>query len=742
MPEPDQPPIELASQDSAAVAPAPRVEQQLAQLASLVESMQVGAPAGHAARSPIVAYENRLIEARLGIASGLFVALRSKYAPTAAHSLRVALGCSTWALAIDMPQEERDHLEIAALLHDVGKIGVPDSVLLKPGSLTTEEAVLMERHRTTGLDVLRSFCGEGPITEIVLNSTAWFDGSQTASGLSGQTLPVGSRMLSIVDAFDSMTTDHVYRRAMSRERALNELFYCAGTQFDPELVRQFAEIGGNERSQDEATRLWLYALDAQYANTLWQFSPSIPCLQGNSADNLFERKLLDNMQDAVVFVDANLQITLWNHGAERMTGIAASSVVQRKWLPELIGMRDERGREVLDFDDPVALSVKHGEQEILRAGIMGRNGRPITVDLHSMPVTGGESSIRGAAVLLRDASPQASLEKLCHSLHERATKDPLTQVANRAEFDRTHAMFVAAHLERRLPCSLIVCDIDHFKNINDTFGHQAGDEALKAFASLLKSFCRPGDLVARYGGEEFVILCADCDNATATHKAEQVRKSLAEMPIAAIGGKAITASFGVTEVQAGDTPETMLRRSDRALYDAKERGRNMVVQLGCGIHGEEEESRKPAQSWWQRFFGGGGETGVLLDKWLVTSVPIKVTIEKLRGFVADHHAEIESIDGDTVKLRIEGEKLSMNRRSNDRSIGFFVEMKLSEETFEKQNSQGVGSRTRIYVAIRLRRDRDRRRKDAIERARTVMASIKSYLVAAEAEPPQHPAATH
>lgn len=685
-----------------------------------------------------MAYENRLVEARLGVASGLFVALRSKYAPTAAHSLRVALGCSTWALAMGIPQEQRDDLEIAALLHDVGKIGVPDAVLLKPGSLSSQEAAAMERHRATGLDVLRSFCGEGPITEIVLNSTAWFDGSRSTSGLSGAALPLGSRMLSIVDAFDSMTTDHVYRRAMSRERALNELFYCAGTQFDPDLVRQFAEFGGNERSQAEATRLWLYSLDSKYADSLWQFSPTLPVLQGPSSHDLFEKKLLDNMQDAVVFVDTNLQISLWNHGAERMTGIAASSVVQRKWLPDLVGMRDERGREVLDLDDPVALSVKNGEQEILRANIMGRNGRPLTVDIHAMPVAGSDNSIRGAAVLLRDASPQASLEKLCHSLHERATKDTLTQVANRAEFDRTHAMFVAAHLERRMPCSLIICDIDHFKSINDTFGHQAGDEALKAFASLLKSFCRPGDLVARYGGEEFVILCADCNNATATHKAEQIRRSLSEMPIPAIGGKAITASFGVTEVQAGDTPETMLRRSDRALYEAKERGRNMVVQLGCGIHGEEEEKGKPAQTWWQRLFGGG-EAGILLDKWLVTAVPIKVTIEKLRGFVADHHAEIESIDGDTVKLRIEGEKLSQNRRSNDRAVGFLVEMKLTEETFEKLNSQGQGNRTRIYVAIRLRRDRDRRRKDAIDRARMVMSSIKSYLVATEAEPPIQPA---
>ena len=726
-----------AASPATAGAGAPRVDQQLAQLASLVDEMRVGISEEAALKSQIIAYENRLIESRLGVAAGLFSALRCKYAPTASHSLRVALGCSTWALATGMPAEERDCLEIAALLHDVGKIGVPDAVLLKPSSLSSDEAVAMDRHRVAGIDILRSFCGDGPIVDIVRNSTAWFDGSRSPSGLSGVDLPLGARMLSIVDAFDSMTTDHIYRRAMSRERALNELFYCAGTQFDPELVRQFAEVGSNERTQSEVTRLWLYALDPQNANAQWQFSPVAFTPAVSGAESLFERKLLDNMQDAVMFVDANLQITLWNHGAERITGIAASSVEHRKWLPELVGMRDERGRELLVLDDPVALTVKNGEQEILRAAIMGRNGRSVTVDIHAVPVAAPDGSLRGAAVLLRDASPQASLEKLCHSLHERATKDPLTQVANRSEFDRTHSMFVAAHLKRRLPCSLIVCDIDHFKNVNDTFGHQAGDEALKGFAALLKGFCRPGDLVARYGGEEFVILCADCNNATATQKADQIRKALSEMPIPAIGGKAITASFGVTEVQAGDTPETMLRRADRALYEAKERGRNIVVQLGSGINGDDEEKAKPVRGWWRSFFGGG-ETGLLLEKWLVTAVPIKVTIEKLRGFVADHHAEIDSIDGDTVKLRIDGEKLSLTRRTSDRSVAFLVELRLTEEAYENTNSHGSARRTRIYVAIRPRRDRDRRRSDSFERARGVMASLKAYLVATETDAPaQH-----
>ena len=189
----------------------------------------------------------------------------------------------------------------------------------------------------------------------------------------------------------------------------------------------------------------------------------------------------------------------------------------------------------------------------------------MAVDLHAIPVRSVDGAIHGATVLLHDVSSETSLEEKCQALHAQVAKDPMTQVANRAEFDRMLNNFVAAHQESNLPCSLIMSDIDHFKSINDTHGHQAGDAAIITFASLLKTMCRSGDLVARYGGEEFAILCADCTNAAAARKAESIRKALSEVKQPVLGNTAITASFGVTELQTGDTPETMLRRADRAL---------------------------------------------------------------------------------------------------------------------------------------------------------------------------------
>ncbi len=301
-----------------------------------------------------------------------------------------------------------------------------------------------------------------------------------------------------------------------------------------------------------------------------------------AVDALFQGRLLDNMYDAVVFIDAAGRVVLWNRGAERLTGVAGASIRGQLWQAELLGLSDEKGRAISEAECPVQTAIRCGAQSLRRLTIRGRGQRPVAVDAHAIPVINEQGVSQGAILLFHDASSETSLEQQCQSLHEKATKDPLTQVANRAEFDRVHAMFVAAHQQQHVPCSLMMCDLDRFKLVNDTFGHQAGDAAIQCLASLLKSSCRPGDLVARYGGEEFVLLCADCDNASATRRAEQIRKALSQIPQPKLDGRTVTVSFGVTEIQPGDTPETMLRRADRALLTAKANGRNTVVQLGSG----------------------------------------------------------------------------------------------------------------------------------------------------------------
>ncbi len=715
--------------------------RQVAQIASLLQSLDEAAvQSGQSVGDPRdSAHENNLVQARLGIASGLYTALRAKHPPTASHCLRVALGCSSWAAAMELDAATRDALEVAALLHDVGKIGVPDKVLLKTGRLSADEVTLLRRHAAYAVDILAS-CGVPPtILEIVYYSRSWFtapsDPAQPPASTSngqrhGDALPLAARMLSIVDAFDSMTTDHVYRPARSRERAMAELFAYAGSQFDPELVKRFLELFQKDQNllTEKLARRWLQGLPSDGNQLPWsdsaRYVPMSPGSETHAA--LFEKKLIDNMHDGVVFVDSLATIVLWNTGVERLTGVSANAAAGRMLVPTLLDMYNSVGQRVTNEDCPVAHAISTGVQWLGRVSIMGRQGAMVAVDLHAIPVRGIDGSIHGATVLLHDVSSEKSLEEKCQALHAQVAKDPMTQVANRAEFDRMLVNFIAAHQESNLPCSLIMCDIDHFKSINDTFGHQAGDEAIITVSSLLKSMCRSGDLVARYGGEEFAILCADCTNSAAARKAEEIRKAVTNIKHSCLGNRSITVSFGVTVLQAGDTPETMLRRADRALLQAKDQGRNQVVQLGDGMM--EEKQKK---SWWP-FQTWGGRA--LIESTLVTAVPIEVAIQKLRGFIADQNAKIIKTDETELHLEVT-DRQSPDRRAIDRPASFLIDLKLSQGHVERANTQGYAAgqyvETRIETVIRPRRDRDRRQEAALEKARRLLGSLKSYLMAQE-----------
>jgi diguanylate cyclase (GGDEF)-like protein len=728
-------PIAPQTEAPAPAASADRIDDRLGELNSLLEHwQQVGAKKQANLSATDQAFENCLVQVRLGMASSLFMALRCKHAPTASHSLRVALGCSAWATALDMSKEEREAIEVAALLHDVGKIGVPDRVLLKPGALATEEVVLMDRYRKMTIEILISCCASQLVLSLVTHAPAWYDGSRAGSSLSGEKLPLGSRLIAIMDAFDAMTCAQIYRPAISHERAVKELFAFAGTQFDPKLVQGFSEL--HERDLDHLHRRmaakWLQDLDAASTETCWQLSNSYPARTPLVTEALFQQKLLDNMYDAVVFLDNNLQVTLWNRGAERLTGLDGAAVFQRPFKPSLFELRDERGEPFRDANCPVAHALHTGTQSLQRMVIRGRNDHDVAIDAHILPVAAADGTINGVTLMLHDISPEASLEERCQRLHEKAIRDPLTQVANRAEFDRVHSIFVETHLQRDLSCSLMICDIDHFKSVNDNFGHPAGDEVIKSFAQLLKSSCRSGDLVARYGGEEFVMLCADCNVATAFERTEQIRRGFAELPQLVLGGRAVTASFGVTETQAGDTAETMLNRADRALLLAKESGRNMVVQLGAGGGSDAKPERR---HWWQ--FWQAVVVEAVLEQNLIATVPLKVAIEKLRGFVADHDAEIKSIEDNRIQMHIQGDKKEQ-RRCSDRGVPLVVELAFAEEQV-RGNSSGnsnnangpTSTRTRIQVVIRPKRTRDRRRAQAVAHARQLLSALRSYLMATD-----------
>jgi diguanylate cyclase len=177
---------------------------------------------------------------------------------------------------------------------------------------------------------------------------------------------------------------------------------------------------------------------------------------------------------------------------------------------------------------------------------------------------------------------RAQIESLRAALAESqevSSRDSLTQAYTRRYFDQSLPEAARKARENRKPLSLIMADIDHFKGVNDRFGHPVGDDVLRKFSELLIANTKGKDSVARYGGEEFAIILPETPAQVAASLAEQIRKKLEEKRWAVKGGAVIgrvTASFGVAELDADESPDELIRRADVKLYQSKSAGRNRV----------------------------------------------------------------------------------------------------------------------------------------------------------------------
>jgi HD-GYP domain-containing protein (c-di-GMP phosphodiesterase class II) len=163
--------------------------------------------------------------------------LRDSY--TGGHSARVAEYVRGTTLQIGMGEDEAENVVLAASLHDIGKIGVPDHVLLKPGKLTDEEFGWIRKHPEWGWMAIRNVEGFQDAALLLLHHHERLDGRGYPGGLKGSAIPLGARMIAVADSFDALTTNRPYRRGRSVDEALSEIQRCAGPQFDPEIVRAF-----------------------------------------------------------------------------------------------------------------------------------------------------------------------------------------------------------------------------------------------------------------------------------------------------------------------------------------------------------------------------------------------------------------------------------------------------------------------------------------------------------------------
>ena len=167
------------------------------------------------------------------------VDLRDSY--TGGHSSRVGSYARGICVHLELPESQLEQVVMAALLHDIGKIGVPDSVLLKPGKLTAEEFAHIKKHPELGWMALKNINDFKSLSLTVLHHHERMDGGGYPGGLKGSAIPLGSRIIAVADSYDALTTDRPYRKARTRQQAVDELLACAQSQFDPRVLAAFLD---------------------------------------------------------------------------------------------------------------------------------------------------------------------------------------------------------------------------------------------------------------------------------------------------------------------------------------------------------------------------------------------------------------------------------------------------------------------------------------------------------------------
>lgn len=508
------------------------------------------------------------------------------------HSERVSSLARQLAIAAGVGDEEVELISTAGLLHDIGKIGVPENMLSKPSSLTNEERTLMMSHSNIGYDIASQAGPLAGAARYILYHHEWWNGKGYPDGLKGNEIPIGAQIVSICDAFDSMTDDRPYRSHKTTQEALAEIKTSAGTQFNPNLANLFVKIqrntvkdapaldpqlGGNRRIATLAEQ------SGAARNAGWRLfirlSKELETLLDIKRTSERIIKLLcedlDLSSAAIGVLDKNdvLKIIAWEGSPvlvdtgtilEKDKSLSWTAIMERRTLvvPDVVAHPKFIGRPDVGTANGVFLPlVANGKT----AGVLMLFRRP--------PQSFGEYDI---AYLEAAATPVAEL-LLIAQLHERVEEaaiiDPLTEIYNRRYGIEQLNNYCAEYVRSKEPFSVIVLDLNRFKQVNDVYGHQAGDAVLKETVARLKRTLRESEMLCRFGGDEFVIIAKHAGSVEAQVLAERIVTANAfddQMLFEDITLPIPRWCIGIASCPTdGVTPADLLRAADQRLYEAK-----------------------------------------------------------------------------------------------------------------------------------------------------------------------------
>lgn len=645
----------------------------------------------------------------------LLCALNYRDRRTIRHSRRVARLATGVASALGWDEGPLKRLEIACLLHDIGKIGVPDSILLKPGKLTTDEAELMATHSGVGLSIMQAAGVADDVRETIVRSRVRFD-EVRAGRPPTATVRSSSRILAVADAYDSLRTSQPYRDAKAHLEILRLLRESSGTQFDGTIV---AAIG--RYIDREGPGAFDPALEgASDPDRRPEPGPLDPGLLCHLFSHLY---IIESLYDGFSLLDADLKHVVWNSQLRELSGVHDAAVLGRPRSATTVELRCHNGETLAEVELPLQRVLATGRGVSENYQLRRADGEFLPAEVQALPLFDDDDTLIGIVELYRDLARATRQPGEVRELKLAASRDPLTKVANRGELEtRLDAAVGHAGQGDSGPLSLIFMDIDFFKSVNDNYGHSVGDEVLVHTARLLQQECYSGELVSRFGGEEFVILCPDTDADDAYRRAERLRGEIRRASLSPTVPLKVTASFGVAEYETGDSAGSLTKRADKALYRSKSTGRDRTTVLRTGQSDDEAEaavrSRGPAAE--------GGDPWRFKDEF-ETQLGQEMLIYKVGGFVDDQRGRLVKVSVDGVKVRIgRGGLFGRWGRRSDRQP---VELDLSFDRDDRSARPGMNVRTRVRYEIR---PRGRVRRDGLfrQRAKEVARMLRAFFAVA------------
>ena len=546
----------------------------------------------------------------------LALAIEAKDQTTHDHLERVRVYAVELARKLQLPAPEVEALRAAALLHDIGKLAVPEHIISKPGRLSPEEFEKMKIHPIVGAEILERVNFPYPVVPIVRSHHERWDGTGYPEGLKGEEIPIGARILSAVDCLDALTTDRQYRRALPLDEAMQWIAEQAGKAYDPQVV---TILKGSYKEMEEKVRSQLHTPDRQ------KLSTGIKVRHGNAPANGFAvdkssepasqaaffssiaaarqeaQALFELTQDLGNSLNLSETLSVLSERLKRLVPYAAIAtyiVRGNEMLPEYVsgdnfrlfaalriplgeglsGWVGQNRKPMLNgnpavehgyINDPTRFSALRSAISVPLEGLQGVVG--VLTLYHSEADAYTSDHLR---ILLAISSKVALTVENALAYQEAensATTDYLTELPN------ARSLFL--HLDRelarckRLDTSLtvMVCDLDGFKTINDLFGHLEGNRILRHFAETLQGSCREYDYVARMGGDEFVIVAPGL-SATAAEARGICLSELAGnagREICGVGWLRLSVGCAIYPTDGIDA-EKLLAEADRRMYVQKQ----------------------------------------------------------------------------------------------------------------------------------------------------------------------------